>query len=55
MQSLPTPSERFEIDRDYAYGIGLHAVINVTTFDTATIEQTIERFRALGETNWVAD
>ena len=29
MQSLPTPPERFEIQRGYAYGIGLHAVVNV--------------------------
>ncbi len=54
MQSLPTPPERFEIDHRYAYGIGLHAVVNVATFDTAAIEQTIARFRALGEENWVA-
>lgn len=54
MQSLPTPPERFEIDRRYAYGIGLHAVVNVATLDTAAIEQTIARFRALGEEDWVA-
>lgn len=55
MQSLPTPPERFDIDRKYAYGIGLHAVVNVATLDAAAIEQTIVRFRALGETNWVAE
>lgn len=54
MQSLPNPPERFEIDRDYAYGVGLHAVIDVKTFDTPAIEQTITRFRELGERNWVA-
>ncbi len=54
MQSLPTPAERFEIDRGYAYGIGLHAVVNVKTLDCAAIEQTIARFRAIGESNWVA-
>ncbi len=52
MQTLPTPPERFEIDRGYAYGIGLHAVVNVATLDTAAIEQTIARFRALGESDW---
>jgi hypothetical protein len=55
MQSLPTPPERFEIDRSYAYGIGLHAVVNAANLDTAVIEQTIARFRALGEKNWVAE
>jgi hypothetical protein len=55
MRSLPTPPERFEIDRGYAYGIGLHAVINVKTFDTLAIEQTITLFRELGEKNWLAE
>lgn len=49
VQSLPTPPERFEIDRNYAYGIGLHAVVNVGNFDAAAVAQTIARFRALGE------
>ena len=53
MQSLPMPPARFEIDLGYAYGIGLHAVVDVATLDAAAIEQTIARFRALGETNWV--
>jgi hypothetical protein len=55
MQTLPTPLERFEIDRKYAHGIGLHAVVNVANLDAAAIEQTIARFRALGETSWVAE
>jgi hypothetical protein len=54
MQSLPTPPESFKIDRGYAYGIGLHAVVNVTTLDAAAIEQTIARFCALGERDWEA-
>lgn len=54
MQSLPTPAERFDIDRNYAYGIGLHAVVNAANLDTAVIERTIARFRALGEARWVA-
>ena len=54
MQSLPTPPERFEIQRGYAYGIGLHAVVNVDTLDAAAIEQTIARFREGGEKSWVA-
>lgn len=55
MQTLPTPSERFDIDRKYAYGVGLNAVVNVATLDAAAIEQTIARFRALGERSWAAD
>ena len=55
MQTMPTPSERFEIDSGYAYGIGLHAVVNVPTLDTAAIERTIMRFRALGERSWQAE
>lgn len=54
MQSLPTPPERFEIDRKYAYGIGLHSVVNVANLDAAAIEPTIARFRGLGEKRWVA-
>ena len=54
MQSLPTPPERFEIQRGYAYGVRLHAVVDVATLDAAAIDQTIARFGALVETNWVA-
>jgi hypothetical protein len=54
MQSPPAPPERFDIDRKYAYGIGLHAVVNVATLHAAAIEHTIARFRALGEKSWVA-
>lgn len=55
MQSLPTPPERFEVDRSYAYGIGLNAVVDVVSLDAAAIEQTIARFRALGEEGWIAE
>lgn len=55
MQSLPTPPERFEIQRGYAYGVGLLAVVNVVSLDAAAIEQTIARLRALGETDWAAE
>lgn len=54
MQTLHTPPERFDIDLKYAYGIGLQAVVNVANLDAAAIEQTIARFRALGEKSWVA-
>ena len=55
MQSLPMPPARFEIDRSYAYGIGLHAVVNVVNLDAAAIEETIARFSALGEKGCVAN
>ena len=55
MKSLPTPPGRFEIQRGYAYSIGLHAVVNVATLDALAIEQTIARFRSLGEKSWVAN
>lgn len=54
MQSLPTPPERFDIDRKHAYSIGLNAVVDVANLDAAAIEQTIARLRALGEKSWVA-
>ena len=54
MPSLPTPPERFVIDRSYAYGIGLNAVVDVVSPDAAAFEPTIAWFGALGETNWVA-
>lgn len=50
----PRIAERFAVDRDYAYGIGLHAVVAETNLDRAAIERTIQRFRELGETDWTA-
>lgn len=47
-------AERFVIDRSYAYGIGLHAVVAEANLDRAAIERTIQRFRELGEKNWNA-
>lgn len=47
-------AERFVIDRSYAYGIGLHAVVAETNLDRAAIERAIQRFRELGERNWNA-
>ena len=50
----PEVTERFEIDPSYAYGIGLHAVVDEPTLDRAAIERCIERFRKLGEREWRA-
>lgn len=48
----PVIKERFEIDRGYAYGIGLHAVVAEANLDRAAIERTIQRFRDFGERAW---
>ena len=48
----PVITERFEIDRGYAYGIGLHAVVAEANLDRSAIERTIQRFRDGGECDW---
>ncbi len=48
----PVTTERFEIDRGYGYGIGLHAVVAEANLDRAAIERTIHRFRDGGECEW---
>jgi hypothetical protein len=50
----PTIYESFRLDRSYAYGIGLHIVLDVDVIDRAAIEQAITRFREIGETDWQA-
>ena len=46
-------NERFVTDRGYVYGIGLHAVVREATLDRAAIERTIQRFRDIGERDWL--
>ena len=41
LQTPPTPPECFGIDRNYAYGIALHTVVDVVNLDAAAIEQSI--------------
>ena len=48
----PDIRESFAIDRDYAYGVGLDAVVDESTLDRAAVERWIQRFRDLGERNW---
>jgi hypothetical protein len=56
IQSDPPPVvEEFVTDSAYRYGIGLHMVINVDEINISTIEQSIHRFRAGGETDWRAE
>jgi len=47
--------EQFDIDRGYAYGIGLHAVIDVPSIDVQAIDAFIQRFRSIGELPWKCD
>ena len=51
-ENPPIITERFSVDRSYAYGIGLHAVVAETTLDRAAIERTIQSFRDIGERDW---
>ena len=48
----PYIRESFAIDRGYAYGVGLDAVVDEPTLDRAAVERCIQRFRDLGERNW---
>lgn len=50
----PTIYESFQLDRSYAYGIGLHIVLDVDVIDRTAIEQAITKFREIGETDWQA-
>lgn len=47
--------EHFRIDRKYAYGIGLYAVIDVPEINAEVIEAMIAKFRAMGEKEWQSD
>lgn len=53
-ESPPTIYESFKLDHDYAYGIGLHIVIDTDVINQTTIEQAIAKFREIGETDWQA-
>lgn len=50
----PVVYESFELDRSYAYGTGLHLVVDAEGFDRVTIERVIDRFMEIGQTNWRA-
>lgn len=46
--------ESFRLDRSYVYGIGLKVVIDVDVINQASIEAAIDRFIAVGETDWTS-
>lgn len=48
----PVIAERFVIDRSYAYGVGLHAVVAESSLNRTAIVRTIQRFRDIGEQDW---
>lgn len=50
----PPIHESFTCDRGYAYGIGLHAVLDVDVINLSSIDMAIERFFAVGESDWTS-
>lgn len=46
--------ESFKLDRSYVYSIGLKIVLDVDVINQASIEAAIDRFVAVGETDWVS-
>lgn len=50
----PEIFESFATDHSYHYGTGLMIVVHVDEINQATIEESIRRFREVGETNWRA-
>jgi len=50
----PLIYESFKLERGYVYGIGLSIVLDVDVINQVTIESAIERFIAIGETDWTS-
>ena len=50
----PAIHESFKLDHSYEYGIGLHIVVDAEEITQSVIEQTMLRFKELGETDWQA-
>ena len=50
----PVIHESFKLDRSYVYGIGLKIVLDVDVINQASIEAAIDRFIAIGETDWTS-
>ena len=51
----PEIFESFAIDRSYEYGIGLKVVVDAEQIDREIVELVIDRFLAVGETDWRAE
>lgn len=50
----PVVFESFSLDRSYVYGIGLRIVMDTEVINQAAIQLAIDRFLAVGETDWQA-
>jgi len=50
----PLMHESFKLERGYVYGTGLSIVLDVDVINQAAIEAAIERFIAIGETDWTS-
>ena len=50
----PAVYESFDQDRSYAYGTGLHIIVDADGIDRTTIERVIDKFVEIGQTNWRA-
>lgn len=48
----PEIYESFAVDRSYEYGIGLKVVVDAEQIDREIVELVIDRFLAIGETDW---
>lgn len=48
----PVIHESFRMDRSYSNGVGLRIVLDVDRIDRPSIEAAIDRFFAVGETDW---
>lgn len=48
----PVVHESFRVDRRYESGVGLHIVSDIERIDRVGIEAAIDRFFAVGETDW---
>lgn len=47
--------ERYEVYKDYSYGIGVTLVVNEKTLNQEAIERAIENFYLRGEREWVGE
>lgn len=50
----PPVRESFRVRPGYTWGIGLEIVVDAELIDRALVERLIDRFQALGETDWEA-
>ncbi len=51
----PEVYESFKIDREFEDGIGLYVVVDAEYIDKEVVERVINRFLAVGETDWQSD